>query len=106
MKLNSEPGLVVLGSRINSDSRCKDAEVFSLSSIAIASRSGRNHQNCKTFHFLGKVRFTVALSILFGSLTANTVLTAIDGYKTNLKLAYYSSKTSGSHQKMVSYTYR
>ncbi|MEG4055781.1 hypothetical protein QUA62_21905 [Microcoleus sp. MON1_C1] len=42
MKLNSEPGLVVLGSRINSDSRCKDAEVFSLSSIAIASRSGRH----------------------------------------------------------------
>ncbi|MEG4576392.1 hypothetical protein QUA56_27515 [Microcoleus sp. N3A4] len=36
MKLNSEPGLVVLGSRINSDSRCKDAEVFNLGSIAIA----------------------------------------------------------------------
>ncbi|MEG4419808.1 hypothetical protein QUA70_14665 [Microcoleus sp. LAD1_D5] len=104
MKLNSELGLVVLGSRIYSDSRCKDAEVFSLGSIAIASRSGRHQQNCKTFRCLGKVSFTVSLSIMFGSLTANTVLTAIYGNKTNLKLAYYSSKTSGSHQKMVSYT--
>ncbi|MEG4505389.1 hypothetical protein QUA81_17230 [Microcoleus sp. F6_B4] len=105
MKLNSEPGLVVLGSRIYSDSHCKDAEVFSLGSIAIASRSGRHQQkNCKTFHFLGKVRFTVALRIMFGSSTANIVLKAIDGNKTNLKLAYCSSKTSGSHQKMVSYT--
>ncbi|MEG4486661.1 hypothetical protein [Microcoleus sp. D2_18a_B4] len=55
MKLNSELGLVVLGSRIYSDSRCRDAEVFSLGSIAITSRSGRHQQNCKTFHFLGKV---------------------------------------------------
>lgn len=104
MKLNSEPGLLVLGSRIYFDSRCKDPQVFSLDSIAIASRSDRYQQNCKTFRFLGKVRFTVALSIMFGSSTANTVLTAIDGNKTNLKLAYYSSKTSASHQKMVSYT--
>ncbi|MEG4249821.1 hypothetical protein QUB37_00905 [Microcoleus sp. AT3-A2] len=104
MKLNSELGLVVLGSRIYSDSRCKDAELFSLGSIAITSRSGRHQQNCKTFHFLGKVSFTVALSITFGSSTANSVLKAIDGNKTNLKLAYYSSQTSGSHQKMVSYT--
>jgi hypothetical protein len=104
MKLNSEPGLVVLGSRIYSDSHCKDAEVFSLGWIEIASRSDRHQQSCKTFHFLGKVGFTVALSIMFGSSTANSVLKAIDGNKTNLKLAYYSSKTSGSHQKMVSYT--
>ncbi|MEG3922000.1 hypothetical protein QUA07_23220 [Microcoleus sp. T3_A4] len=104
MKLNSELGLVVLGSRIYSDSRSKDAEVFSLGWIAIASRSGRHQENGKTFHFLGKVSFTVALSITFGSSTANSVLKAINGNKTNLKLAYYSSKTSGSHQKMVSYT--
>ncbi len=104
MKLNSEPGLVVLGSRIYSDSRSKDAEVFSLGSIAIASRSGRHQQNCQTFHFLGRLACALALSIMFGSSTANSVLKAIDGNKTNLKLAYYSSKTSGSHQKMVSYT--
>lgn len=67
MKLNSEPGLLVLGSRIYSDSRCKDAEVLSLDSIAIASRSGWQQQKCKTFRFLGKVGFTVELSIKFGS---------------------------------------
>ncbi|MEG4629249.1 hypothetical protein QUB56_06280 [Microcoleus sp. AR_TQ3_B6] len=67
MKLKSEPGLLVLGSRIYFDSRCKDAEVFSLDSIAIASRSGWHQQKCKTFRFLGKVCFTVALRITFGT---------------------------------------
>jgi hypothetical protein len=67
MKLNSEPGLLVLGSRIYFDSRCKDAEVFSLDSIALASRAGWQQQNCKTFRFLGKVGFTVALRITFGT---------------------------------------
>ncbi|MEG3986043.1 hypothetical protein QUA54_13175 [Microcoleus sp. MOSTC5] len=42
MKLNSEPGLLVLGSRIYSDSRCKDAEVFSLDSIALAAAKVQN----------------------------------------------------------------
>jgi len=51
MKLNSEPGLLVLGSRIYFDSRCKDAEVFSLDSIAVASRSGWQQQNAKPFAF-------------------------------------------------------
>jgi hypothetical protein len=67
MKLNSEPGLLVLGSRIYFDSRCKDAEVFSLDAIALVSRSGWQQQKCKTFRFVGKVCFTVALRITLGT---------------------------------------
>ncbi|MEG4963011.1 MULTISPECIES: hypothetical protein [unclassified Microcoleus] len=42
MKLNSEPGLLVLGSRIYSDSRCKDSEVLSLDSIGLAAAKVQN----------------------------------------------------------------
>ncbi|MEG4224590.1 hypothetical protein QUA35_00950 [Microcoleus sp. N9_B2] len=54
MKLNSELGLVVLGSRIYSDSRCKDAEVFSLGSIAITLSIGPTSAKLQNLSLFGK----------------------------------------------------
>jgi hypothetical protein len=89
MKLNSEPGLLVLGSRIYFDSPCKDAEVFSLDSIAIASRSGFCSKIAKPFAFWERLALQSHRELRLALSTANTVKTVIDGYRTDLKLAYY-----------------